>query len=85
MPYKDFNSFNAVIAGEVGMAFVSVVGGLPHARSGRVKVVAITSKARSPLLPDVPPLADTVHGIEAANWFGALAPRGLISTGLREK
>lgn len=71
-----FNSFNAVIAGEVGMAFVSVVGGLPHARAGRVKVIAITSKARSPLLPDVPPLADTVPGFEAANWFGVLAPRG---------
>ena len=41
-----------------------------------MKVIAITSKARSPLLPDVPPLADTVPGFEAANWFGVLAPRG---------
>ncbi len=76
VPYKGFNSFNAVIAGEVGMAFVSVVGGLTHARAGRVKAVAITSKARSPLLPEVPPLADTIAGFEAANWFGVLAPRG---------
>jgi tripartite-type tricarboxylate transporter receptor subunit TctC len=76
VPYKGFNSFNAVIAGEVGMAFVSVVGGLPHARTGRVKVIAITSKSRSPLLPEAPPLADTVAGFEAANWFGVLAPRG---------
>ena len=76
VPYKGFNSFNAVIAGEVGMAFVSVVGGLPHARAGRVKVIAISSKTRSPLLPDVPPLADTVPGFDAANWFGVLAPRG---------
>jgi tripartite-type tricarboxylate transporter receptor subunit TctC len=76
VPYKGFNSFNAVIAGEVGMAFVSVVGGLPHARAGRVKVIAISTKARSPLLPEVPPLADTVPGFDAANWFGVLAPRG---------
>lgn len=76
VPYKGFNSFNAVIAGEVGMAFVSVVGGLPHARAGRVKVIAITSKARSLLLPEVPPLADTIPGFDAANWFGVLAPRG---------
>jgi tripartite-type tricarboxylate transporter receptor subunit TctC len=76
VPYKGFNSFNAVIAGEIGMAFVSVVGGLPHARAGRVKVIAITSKARSALLPDVPPLADTIPGFEAVNWFGVLAPRG---------
>ena len=76
VPYKGFNSFNAVIAGEVGMAFVSVMGGLPHARAGRVKVIAITSKARSPLLPEVPPLADTIAGFDAANWFGVLAPRG---------
>ena len=76
VPYKGFNSFNAVIAGEVGMAFVSVMGGLPHARAGRVKVIAITSKARSPLLPEVPPLGDTIAGFDAANWFGVLAPRG---------
>jgi tripartite-type tricarboxylate transporter receptor subunit TctC len=76
VPYKGVNSFNAVIAGEIGMAFVSVVGGLPHARAGRVKVLAISTRARSPLLPDVPPLADTVAGFDAANWFGVLAPRG---------
>lgn len=75
VPYKGVNSFNAVMAGEVSMAFVSVVGGLPHVKSGRVKAVAITSKARSPLLPDVPPLADTIAGFDAANWFGVLAPR----------
>jgi tripartite-type tricarboxylate transporter receptor subunit TctC len=76
VPYKGFNSFNAVIAGEVGMAFVSVVGGLPHARAGRVKAIAITTKTRSSLLPEVPPLADTITGFDAANWFGVLAPRG---------
>lgn len=75
VPYKGFNSFNAVIAGEVGMAFVSVVGGLPHARAGRVKAVAISSKSRSPLLPEVTPLADTIAGFDATNWFGVLAPR----------
>ena len=74
--YKGVSSFNAVIAGEVAMAFVSVVGGLPHARAGRVKIIAITSKTRSPLLPEVPPLADTISGFDAANWFGVLAPRG---------
>jgi tripartite-type tricarboxylate transporter receptor subunit TctC len=75
VPYKGVNSFNAVMAGEVGMAFVSVVGGFPHVKSGRVKAVAITTKTRSPLLPDVPPLADTIAGFDAANWFGVLAPR----------
>ncbi len=76
VPYKGFNSFNAVIAGEVGMAFVSVVGGLPHAKAGRVKALAITSKTRAVFLPEVPPLADTIPGFDAANWFGVLAPRG---------
>ena len=76
VPYKGFNSFNAVIAGEVGMAFVSVVGGLPHAKAGRVKALAITSKTRAVFLPEVPPLADTIPGFDATNWFGVLAPRG---------
>ena len=77
VPYKGAQAFNAVIAGEVSLAFGSVVAMLPHVKSGRVKAIAITSKGRSRLLPDLPTVAESgVPRFEATNWFGVLAPRG---------
>jgi tripartite-type tricarboxylate transporter receptor subunit TctC len=77
VPYKGSQSINAVIAGEVSLTFASVVGMLPHVRSGRVVALAITSKDRFRLLPDLPTVAESgVPGFEATNWFGILAPHG---------
>lgn len=77
VPYKGSQAFNAVLAGEVPVTLVSVVSGVPQMRSGRVKVLAITSKARSRALPELPTIAESgVPGFEANNWFGLLAPRG---------
>ncbi len=77
VPYKGAQAFNAVIAGEVSLTFGSVVAMLPHVKSGRVKAIAITSKGRSRLLPDLPTVAESgVPRFEATNWFGVLAPRG---------
>lgn len=77
VPYKGSQSFNAVMAGEVSLAFVSVVSGLPYVKADRVKAIAITSKARSRLLPDLPTVAESgVPGFEATNWFGVVAPHG---------
>jgi tripartite-type tricarboxylate transporter receptor subunit TctC len=50
---------------------------LPHVKSGRVVAIAITSRERFRLLPDLPTVAEAgVPGFEATNWFGILAPRG---------
>lgn len=77
VPYKGAQSFTAVIAGEVSLMFASVIGMMPHAKAGRVKVLAITSRNRSRLLPDLPTVAESgAPGFEASNWFGVLAPRG---------
>ena len=77
VPYKGSQSINAVIAGEVSVTFASVVSMLPHVKSGRVVAIAITSKERSRLVPDLPTVAESgVPGFETANWFGVLAPHG---------
>ena len=77
VPYKGSQSMNAVIAGEVSLAFNSVITAMPHVKSGRLKALAITSKTRFRLLPDVPTVAESaVPDFEARNWFGVLAPRG---------
>ena len=77
VPYKGSQSINAVIAGEVSVTFASVVGMLPHVKSGRVKAIAITSRERFRLVPELPTVAESgVPGFEAKNWFGILAPHG---------
>ncbi len=50
---------------------------LPHLKDGRVRALGITSLARSPLLPELPAVADTVPGFESSTWFGVFGPRGL--------
>jgi tripartite-type tricarboxylate transporter receptor subunit TctC len=77
VPYKGSQSINAAIAGEVSLTLVSVVGVLPHVKSGRLVAIAITSKDRSRLLPELPTVAESgVPGFEARNWFGILVPHG---------
>jgi tripartite-type tricarboxylate transporter receptor subunit TctC len=48
---------------------------LPHVKSGRMRGIAVTSERRSPLLPDMPTIAESgVAGFEATGWTGLLAP-----------
>ena len=64
-----------LIGGHVQVLFDSMVSVLPHVQAGRVRALAVTSKARSPLLPDLPTVAETVPGYEAIIWFGVGVPR----------
>ncbi len=59
------------------MAFVSVVSSLPNVKAGRARALAVTSKARSPMLPEVPALAESgIPDFDARNWFGVVVPKG---------
>ena len=50
---------------------------LPHIKSGKVRAIAVTSAKRSPVLPDVPTVAESgVPGYEAIAWQGLVAPAG---------
>ena len=78
VPYKGGGpALNAVIAGETQLTVVSAVPTLAHLRAGRLKPLGITTQKRSPLLPDVAAVAETVPGYEVTHWYGIWGPKGL--------
>jgi len=64
-----------LLGGQVQVIFDNMPSVLQHIRAGSLRALAVTSTARSSLLPDVPPLADTIPGYEASALFGAGAPK----------
>jgi tripartite-type tricarboxylate transporter receptor subunit TctC len=78
IPYKGTGpAAIATLAGEAQMMFGSVTGVLNHVRGNRLRALAITSAKRSPLLPEVPTLAESgLTGIDVGAWFALLAPAG---------
>ncbi|MGB3290686.1 MAG: tripartite tricarboxylate transporter substrate binding protein [Burkholderiaceae bacterium] len=79
VPYKGGGPVLAALLGsQVDASFMNINTAIPQIRSGKLKALAITSAKRSPLLPDVPTLAES--GIKDANvysWQAVAAPRGL--------
>ena len=75
IPYKTTTqATNDTLSGQVQMAFPSTSSTLPMVKSGKLRAIGITSLKRSPLAPDVPPVADTLPGYQASIWTGMLAP-----------
>ena len=75
IPYKGTaQAFNDLIGGQVQLVFGNPVASLPHAKSGRVRALAVTSPKPSALAPGLPTMAATLPGYEAAGTTSILAP-----------
>lgn len=75
VPYKGAApAFVDLISGQVDLMFANIVGTMPHLRTGRVRAVAVSSATRSPLLPEVPAVAETYKGFDIPTWSGMFAP-----------
>ncbi len=78
VPYKGGGpAMTDVMAGQIPMMFSSVTQALPHARSGRLKILAVGAKKRVAALPDVPTVIESGYpGYEVSVWWGIVAPTG---------
>jgi tripartite-type tricarboxylate transporter receptor subunit TctC len=76
VPYKGVaDAYPAVVSGDVNWIVGAPVSALPLVRGGRLKALAVTSAARSKLLPDLPTVAESgVPGYDVRGWFGLFAP-----------
>jgi tripartite-type tricarboxylate transporter receptor subunit TctC len=76
VPYKGSGpALTALLAGEVDVGFDIPSSALPHIKSGKLRALAVTSKARSSMLPDVPTVAEQGDAnFEVLGWYGLLAP-----------
>ncbi|KWR91549.1 Bug family tripartite tricarboxylate transporter substrate binding protein [Cupriavidus sp. IDO] len=65
------------VAGQTQLLFSAGTQTLPHVKAGKLRLLAVTESRRSPLLPNVPTVAETLPGYELAVWYGAFGPKGM--------
>jgi tripartite-type tricarboxylate transporter receptor subunit TctC len=77
IPYNGGNPAQlALLSGHVDFNFDNLATAAPNIRSGKLKALAVTTLERTPSLPDVPPVADTLKGFAIDTWWGLVAPAG---------
>ena len=75
VPYKGAVGITDLIAGQVHMTFAGFPQTMPHVKSGRLRLLGISTQARSPLLPETPTVAEGgVLGFDVAIWYGVIGP-----------
>ncbi|HVQ61517.1 MAG TPA: tripartite tricarboxylate transporter substrate binding protein [Burkholderiales bacterium] len=78
VPYKGtVQSVADLVAGQVQMVFSDMAPAMPHIRAGRLRPLAVTTRAREAVLPDVPTMIEAgVPGYESSVWWAVLSPKG---------
>ena len=79
VPYKgNAAALTDLVAGRVQMMWSNMLTGMPHARAGKLRALAVSSPKRSPQAPNLPTVAESgVPGFSSVPWYGALGPAGL--------
>jgi len=77
VPYKGAAPATvALLSGEVSWQLSAILSTMPHISARKLRAIAVSSANRSSVLPDVPPVADTLPGFEASPWTGVSVPAG---------
>ena len=78
VPYNGGNPAQlALLSGQVDFNFDNLATAAAHIRAGKLKPLAVTTAARSALMPEVPAMAETLKGFEVDTWWGLVGPAGL--------
>jgi len=79
IPYKgSAPALNDLMGGQIPLSFEALPAAVAAAKGGRVKVLAVTSEHRSPLMPEAPTVAESGYpGFSMQTWFAIVAPSGL--------
>jgi tripartite-type tricarboxylate transporter receptor subunit TctC len=78
IPYKGAGpALVDLIGGQVHVMYDNMPSSIAHIKSGELRALAVTTLRRSPQLPDVPTVAETLPGYEASAWFGMGGPKGM--------
>lgn len=77
VPYKGGGASSAsVVAGESQWSLIPSAAAMSHVSAGRLRAIAHTLPKATPLLPNVPPIADTIPGFDYTGWQGFVVPKG---------
>ncbi|MBM3359408.1 MAG: tripartite tricarboxylate transporter substrate binding protein [Betaproteobacteria bacterium] len=84
VPYKGSGPVRAdLLGGQIKIGCLGLSSILPNHRAGQLRIIAVTTAKRSAELPDIPSIAETLPGYDAALWTGFLAPRGTPAVAIK--
>jgi tripartite-type tricarboxylate transporter receptor subunit TctC len=66
-----------LVGGQVPVGYITLSSALPFHKAGKIRILGMTEKKRTALLPDVPSISETVKGFEVTNWQGLFGPANL--------
>ncbi len=77
VPYKGAAGVNDLVGGHIDFSFPTISTAQALVKSGKLRALAVTGAKRSPMMPDVPTIGETVPGYETAGWYGVVGPAGM--------
>jgi len=76
VPYRGGGpALTDLLGGQMQVYFPGTVSSIGYIRAGKLRALAVTTATRSPMMPDIPALSETLPGYEASTWFGVGAPK----------
>lgn len=84
VPYKGSGPVRGdLLGGQIKIGCLGLSSIIQHHQAGQLRIIAVTTAKRSPELPDIPAIAETVPGYDASLWSGLLAPRGTPAVAIK--